>query len=233
MLDQPASSNAAWAIYAATGVRPEWLWPSLWLESNFSPSIENAYGCVGINQLCPVAYRYLQGVDPSVYRTWLASQQLQHVVLPYLRDVVTNEGPVRSATKMQLAQLSPALLRGPVTLDTVIWTSHNGAYGPNSGLDHGHKGYITVGDLALSMQMTAQNPNVQAAIAAAYAVAPPGVGPQTDPVYGNDFGHGGGGGGAGGIVSSPSLAGPIALVLLGLAAIGALAAYDEGLIFSS
>ena len=43
-LDFPAAADALWALYDATGIRPEWILPVLYSESGFNPAIVNSLG---------------------------------------------------------------------------------------------------------------------------------------------------------------------------------------------
>jgi hypothetical protein len=186
MLDWPASGAALWLVSDTLGIRPEWQLPVLYMESGFDPSIVNSIGCVGLNQFCPNssgAYPYI-GVPVAEYRAWPASAQLAGPVLAYWRDA-QRYGPIRSATRLMLAQLGPVLLATATTMGSVVYASPSGAYTGNSGFDTDGKGYFTMQDLANAMANMAATPAVQQALAAAYAQRP-GERP-TDPVYGNDW----------------------------------------------
>ena len=189
-LDWPAFGLALWQVSDTLGIRPEWQLPVLYLESGFDPSIVNSIGCSGLNQFCPNAagqYVYLP-VPVDQYRAWPASQQLAGPVLAYWRDA-QRYGPIRSAARLMLAQLGPALLGSATTLGSVVYAAPSAAYTGNSGLDAAGKGYFTVQDLADAMARASQAPAVQQALAAAYAMRP-GERP-TDPVYGDDWSTGG------------------------------------------
>jgi len=186
MLDWPAFGAALWQVSDTLGIRPEWQLPVLYLESGFDPSIVNSIGCVGLNQFCPNAsgqYPYLP-VPVDQYRAWPASQQLAGPVLAYWRDAL-RYGPIRSAARLMLAQLGPALLATARTLGSVVYAAPGAAYAGNSGFDTAGKGYFTLQDLADAMARSNASPAVQQALASAYAMRP-GERP-ADPVYGDDW----------------------------------------------
>jgi hypothetical protein len=186
MLDWPAFGDALWRVSDALGIRPEWQLPVLHLESGFDPSIVNSIGCVGLNQFCPNAagqFAYLP-VPVDQYRAWPASQQLAGPVLAYWHDAM-RYGPIRSATRLMLAQLGPALLGSAPTPGSVVYAAPGAAYTGNSGFDTAGKGFFTVQDLANAMARESATPAVRQAIANAYAMRP-GEQPE-DPVYGRDW----------------------------------------------
>lgn len=184
MLDWPAFGDALWRVSDATGIRPEWQLPVLYLESGFDPSVVNTIGCVGLNQFCPGSYGQYVSVPVDEYRAWPASQQLAGPVLAYWRDA-QRYGSIRSATRLMLAQLGPALLGSAKTLGSVVYAAPGAAYAGNSGFDAAGKGYFTVQDLADAMTHASRAPAVQQALASAYA-ARPGERPE-DPAYGDDW----------------------------------------------
>lgn len=190
-------SAALWSLYNKTGIRPEWIVPVLASESGLNPAISNLQGYPygGINQ---IAYSYLQarGIDPTTYLTWSASQQLNGVVTGYMQAQVAAFGPLRSGTRVYQSNFLPITLKTATSLDSVLAVKPAGGCGTgrtsniycaNPGLDYTKKGTITVGDLAHFVGKQAALPYVKAVIANAYAAAPAGVGPETDPVYGLDF----------------------------------------------
>ena len=187
-LDWPAFGAALWRVSDQTGIRPEWQLPVISLETakTFDPAIENPGGCVGLNQFCPSAYPHYVGVPVSQYRAWAASKQLGGPILNYWKDAVEAYGPIRSATKLMVAQLGHALLPKAQTLDSVIFASPETAYMANISLDASGKGYITVRDLANALSHHAKTPEVRDAIARAYSMRPRER--PYDPVYGVDFG---------------------------------------------
>src|SRR5271154_4544373 len=132
MLDWPAFGDALWKVSDQLGIRPEWQLPVLSLKSGgtFDPSICNAGGCCGLNQFCPVSYGYVP-VPMDEYRTWTASQQLAGPILNYWRDAM-KYGPIRSSTRLMLAQLGQGLLRTAPSLDSVVFRSPSKEYTSNS-----------------------------------------------------------------------------------------------------
>jgi hypothetical protein len=186
MLDWPAFGDALWRVSDATGIRPEWQLPVLYLESGFDPSIVNPIGCVGLNQFCKRTYAQYVSVPVDQYRAWPASQQLAGPILAYWRNA-QRYGPIRSATRLMLAQLGPALLASAPALDSVVYATPSRAYLSNSGFDTVGKGYFTVQDLAVAMARAIAAPAVRQAVANAYAMRP---GERlSDPVYGSDWGR--------------------------------------------
>lgn len=185
-LDQ-ASYPALWQIADATGIRPEWLLPTLQLESGLNPGVANQAGFpyYGISQINGDFLAAI-GVTPDDYLTWPASQQLQRVVLPYMQSAVNRYGPLRSATRVYQANFLPGTLATATSLGSVLAARGSAVYDANIGLDSNRDGVITVQDLA--DEMAKQLPAVQGAIANAYAVRP-GEFPR-DAVYGDDFGGG-------------------------------------------
>lgn len=193
MLDA-ASYPVLWQISDATGVRPEWLLPVLYNESGLDPSVANGQGYpyYGLNQISG-GWLSQHSITPSDYLTWPASEQLQTVVKAYMAQQIANYGPLRSGTKVALANFYPAALKGASSLTANVLcrparactTPDSDAYCANQGLDADHSGCITVGDLATWVRRAAMTPAVRSAIAAAYALRPSEV--QSDPTLGYDF----------------------------------------------
>jgi hypothetical protein len=187
-LDQPASSDALWAIYDATGIRPEYLLPVIWAESGFQPNVQNYGGApyYGLNQ---VSSNFLaaHGVSPDDYVTWPASRQLSDIVLPYMQGVVSRYGTPHSAIKVEQGNFYPASLATATSLSDAIVSAPSAAYEGNKGLDFESKGFISVGDLGTFLQrgMASSHGAVQSAIDAAYSGRLT-ESPQ-DPIYGTDF----------------------------------------------
>jgi hypothetical protein len=194
---------ALWNLYDKTGIRPEWVVPVLYAESGLNPASVNSLGCVGINQACPNAMAI-----PAGYTGWTASQQMNGLVTPMFQTIQTLYDPIRSGTRCWQANILPATLPStthPSTkrvlpaapyLSSIIATKTSPCpaapqggnyYCANRGLDYTNKGTITVSDLAHFISLKATVPYVKSVIASAYAVAPPGAGPETDPTYGTDF----------------------------------------------
>lgn len=211
MLDQPASSSAFWAIYNATGIRPEFLIPVLSFESGLEPSIPNQAGApyYGIGQNAGSFITQVTGLSPTDYLTKPASYQLQNVVLPYFHAIVSKYGSLPSGVKVYQAEFMPASLQYAPGLDDVITKAPAIEYTDNVGFDRQRKGYITPRDLAAAVASQVSKPAVQQAIAAAYALAPS-MGPPQDPVWGNT-----------GPTFTPKVVAAIALGIVGTAAAAA------------
>ena len=182
-LDFPATANTLWAGYVAGKLpRPEYLLPCLYSESGFSTSVTNSIGCTGLNQLCPFAWPI-----PAGYASWSASQQIAGPITSMFGQLIAKYGPLNSGTRTYLANFLPAYLPKATSLSSVLAVQGGAVYSANSGLDYQKKGAITVGDLSHFIARAAANTTVQSAIAQTYALAPGGVGPQQDPVFGTDF----------------------------------------------
>ncbi len=181
-----ASYAASWAIYDATGVRPEYLWPVLYSESGLNPGIPNAQGApyYGINQASG-SYLATLGITPADYLTWPASRQLTAVVLPMVRSNVARWGPIGSGTRFYQSNFLPATLGSRALMSPLAWAG-SAYYRGNPGLDVWHRGVITVGDLAVMVSRAASSQAVRAAIAASYA-ARPSAGPPLSPALGTDY----------------------------------------------
>ena len=174
---------ALWAMYAQTGIRPEWIVPVLFAESGLNPAAVNSIGCVGINQACPFAVP-----TPADYTSWTASEQLTGVVTPMYQAITAKFGALRSGARVEQANFLPATLPTAKSLGSVLASQGSAVYAGNAGLDWQHKGTITVADLGHFVGKAAAVPYVQSVIGSAYGVAPAGVGAPTDPVLGTDFG---------------------------------------------
>ena len=193
-LDFPASGNALWALYDATGIRPEYLLPVLYSESGFRPDVVNSLGYTGLNQASGQMLASY-GTSSADYSTWPASQQISNVIQPEYNAIQNQLGPIRSATRAYQANFLPATLPLVTTLDGVL--AHQGntnewgagdVYDNNRGFDTAGKGTITLQDLANSVSKSAQSSAVQSALQQTYALRPNET--MQDPVYGTDFGAG-------------------------------------------
>jgi hypothetical protein len=128
-------------------------------ESGLNPQAFNGsgfssgQGAVGINQLAPVNWGYFQnqGLSVSQYQALTADAQLPYV-FAYFQAVMQGHG-LSSISGRDLYWLNflPATYSPHSTDLHVIVTSSSGYYTNNKGLDHGSKGFITAGDLQLSL----------------------------------------------------------------------------------
>ena len=185
-VDMPAFGQALWSGFVAGKLpRPEYLIPVLYSESGLNPAITNSIGCVGINQLCPFAWPI-----PAGYASWSASQQLAGPVTSMFAQLIARYGPLNSGTRVYIANFLPADLPRATSLDFVLASRGGAVYSANAGLDYTNKGNIDVADMAHFVGRAAANSYVKSLIVQTYALAPGGVGPQQDPVYGTDFGSG-------------------------------------------
>lgn len=194
-LDFPASGNALWAIYDATGIRPEYLLPVLYYESAGFQNVQNFGGApyYGIGQNSVADIQQFAGVDPQTYLTWPISRQLATVVKGYFSRIVSMYGPLHSGTRVYQAEYLPGTLPSVTSLDGVLSSAPSAYYEDNKSFDAGGKGYITLGDLQSLVAAKAQAPAVVSAIAQTYALRP-GETPN-DPSLGTDFGAASSGGG--------------------------------------
>jgi len=195
-LDFPASGNALWALYDATGIRPEYLLPPLYYESGGFRNIQNlqGYPYYGINQASvDMLSRY--GLTPDEYLALPISEQIRRVVTPEFVGLQNRYGPIRSGLRVYQANFLPGTLPIIKTLDGVLahegnlneWNAGN-VYGANAGFDKAHKGTITLDDLKNAVTESLATPAVQSAIKQTYALRPGEM--MQDPVYGTDFGPG-------------------------------------------
>jgi hypothetical protein len=191
-----ASYPVLWQIYDQTGIRPEYLLPSLWVESGLNPAIQNLSGApyYGINQASGT-WLQGQGIDPQQYLTWPASQQLSQVVLKY---ALGWPKPLLSGTRVEQANFLGATINGTAGWtaarspnDVVVSDSdlapgqpnaNTADYQGNKGIDTAHKGYITVADLSAFVGKAV--PNLQSVLQQTYALRPSEV--MQDPVLGTD-----------------------------------------------
>jgi hypothetical protein len=175
-----------WALYDASGVRPEWVLPMLYLESGFDPSIPNAAGSqnYGIAQdFGPYLTRH--GIAPADYLKMTAAEQLHAIVVPRLTELSKRWGPLRSATRVYQGNYLPATLKTAPGLASVVAWRGSPEYTANALLDVTKDGAITVSDLAWWMRHEAAEPEAKAAILRAYELRPKET--PSNVVYGQDF----------------------------------------------
>lgn len=175
-----------WALYDASGIRPEWVLPMLYLESGFDPSKPNQAGApyYGLAQdYGPYLERH--GIAAADYLTMSAAEQLSAIVVPRLEGMVKAYGPLKSATRVYQANFLPATLKTAPHLSSVVAWKGSQAYNANAILDASKDGAITVSDLAWWMAVEAAHPEAHDALTRAYALRPTEK-PQNAP-YGGDF----------------------------------------------
>ena len=187
MLLASAAVAALWALYDRTGIRPEWIAPTLYIESGFNPALQNRAGApyygIGQNAAGDIA---AAGATPAEYMTWSAEEQLAEVVTPYFARQVKAFGPLRSGTRVYQANFLPGTLPTARGLSQVIAWRGSAFYAANAAaLDPTRDGAITVSDIALVVARAAAEGEVRAALAQAYALRPSER--MTSPVYGADF----------------------------------------------
>lgn len=186
MLLTSAGVAALWALYDATGIRPEWIAPVLYYESGFDPSLPNRQGApyYGIGQSSHTIVEGL-GVTPSEFLTWSQEEQIRRAVLPYFAGLVHMFGPLRSGARVYQANYQPATLPTVRKLWQVVAWRGSQAYEANRTLDQLRDGAITLSDLALAVQRKAQEPEVIEALAEAYEQRPDEK--PTSPAFGADY----------------------------------------------
>jgi hypothetical protein len=179
--------DALWSIYDATGVRPEYLIPVLYLESGFDPTLQNRAGApyYGIAQTMG-AHLAALGTTPAAFLTLSQGDQIRLAVAPYFANAVRVAGPIRSATRAYLANYLPARLPTVHALTQIVEPGGTAFYNANQGLDPLHHHAIALSDLALMMARSARQAEPKAAIARAYVLRPDRA-PARDAVYGEDF----------------------------------------------
>jgi len=183
----PAAAAALWGLYDACGIRPEWILPTLHIESGFDPSLPNHAGApyYGIAQNGERDIAAAGASSPAEYLTWSQDEQLTRVVTPYFKRLVQLEGPLRSGVRVYQGNYLPGTLRTARTQWQVIAWKGTQAYDANQILDASHDGAITVSDLALVVAQHAATAEVRSAIALAYYLRSNER--PTNPIYGKDF----------------------------------------------
>jgi hypothetical protein len=181
-----AALAALWSLYDATGIRPEWVLPTLWIESGFDPSVQNAQGApyYGIGQTSAGDIAAL-GSTPADFLTWSQADQLTRAVGPYFTRLVASYGPLRSGVRVYQANFQPATLQRVRALFQVVAWRGSPAYEYNRGLDALRDGAITMSDLGIVVERAARRPEVMAAIAAAYVLRPDET--PTNPTLGAEY----------------------------------------------
>lgn len=182
--------QALWSLYDASGVRPEYVIPVLYLESagTFSPAIQNQAGApyYGLAQTSLDTITKL-GMTPATFQALSQGAQLRAAVLPYFASVVATYGPIRSATRAYQANFEPATLAHVRALSQIVDRPGTASYKANAAaLDPLHHGAITLSDLALVMSRAAAAAPSRIATARAYALRPSEA-PARPAVYGDDF----------------------------------------------
>jgi hypothetical protein len=179
---------ALWSLYDATGVRPEYVIPVLYLESGFNPSIANAAGApyYGIGQN-GAGFLAQLGTSPAAYLAMSQGQQIRLAITPYYAAAVkTAGGSIRSATRAYQANFLPATLPSVRGLTQIVARVDTAFYSANRiALDPLRHGAITLSDLALVMARSAAAPEARDATARAYAMRPTET--RREAVYGQDF----------------------------------------------
>lgn len=180
--------QALWAIFDASGIRPEYLVPVLYFESGFDSTKPNAAGApyYGIAQTSGTKLASL-GTSPSAYLAMSQGDQIRLAVAPYFAGVVKSYGPIASATRAEQANFLPASLATVRGLSQVLQWGGSRVYAANAAaLDPRGHGAITLADLAAVMSRAASSAPARAATARAYQLRTTAGAPR-NPVYGTDF----------------------------------------------
>lgn len=142
-------------------------------ESSFDPTAQNAQGCVGLNQICPVSQGVFTNAGYSVsdYLALPVSQQLQVGVFPYWQQQMQNNGASTvSGAELYLINWLPSYYHSGMSSSDTIVDSSSQYY--DASLDIGGKGYITLGDLGTRIQnMESNNPDLWSYLSTQIALA--------------------------------------------------------------
>lgn len=155
-------------LSASLGTDPLDVLKLLLSESSLTPSAKNARGfpagqyAVGINQFAPVNWHFFAPLTAVEYAALTAEEQLPYV-FAYFSALARAHGQSDiSGRDLYWLNFLPATYVPDAPDSHVIVTSISGYYGPNSGLDHGKKGYISAGDLQLSLDAQSSSSLYQA-----------------------------------------------------------------------
>ena len=171
---------ALWDAALASGTRPEVLLAVWYAESGLEPTIQNAIGCIGLNQSCPKPNGPgFPGDDASGYKATPASGQVTAWIKPQLLGLVArNGGPFRSAARYRQANWLPATLataKRPGDIIAAAAGPYAWAYEANRGLDVRGAGAVTLDDLGFGLEQLIDHgaaAPLERAIATAYAHRP-------------------------------------------------------------
>jgi hypothetical protein len=152
----------AWG--AANKVDPEWLLLVLYLESTLHPDVGNSLGYVGLNQLNSSYLRSAFHTEPADYLTWSASEQMIHVVGPWLKRALRGVVP-QSIGHLYAFNIAPSIAYAHGAPETVIFSSPTKEYQKNSGLDYDKSGSITIGDFNKFFERLATRADYKKALA--------------------------------------------------------------------
>lgn len=190
-LDFPSAGVALWNLHDACGIRPEYILPVMWHESNFTPGLvnESSQANWGLIQTSTLQLARIGISDPRAMRSWTASYEIARVVTPVYRGLVQILGPLRNAIRVYQAIFLPATLmpKRPefaVKMDDVITKKPSPFYFGNRGFDTTDKGTITVADVAAVIASALTLWEVRSAIDRAYQVRPFEV--ATNPLIGTE-----------------------------------------------
>jgi hypothetical protein len=148
--DQQAFVKAAQFIAPGEPNAPTWLAAIIDFESNrtWNPSVRNpTSGATGLIQFLPKAWGAVSANWPTTDQLaqMTFAQQLEYVK-KYFVEISRTQGKIRSLADMYLSVFSPkGVGQSP---NTVLYSAGQAGYDQNIGLDHGGKGFITVGDVA-------------------------------------------------------------------------------------
>jgi hypothetical protein len=128
-----------------------------------NPNAQNPNGfpsgqyAVGINQFAPVSWGFFAPLTAVQYGQLTAEQQLPYV-FGYFKHWMNAYGlSTISPRDLYWLNFLPATYVPNATDLHVIVTSSSGNYQNNQSLDHGHKGFITAGDLQLTIDGMSSN----------------------------------------------------------------------------
>lgn len=185
--------TALWKLAHDTGVPAEFFLALLFMESSLNPAVPanpKYPDYHGLNQMNG-AYLRAKGIDPAVYRTWPASQQMTTIVAPFLKQQLGLYGHPIPPTPDGLAVLDalnfvPGQLKKRGSAPDAVLAARGapnpegGWYTANAGLDYDKDGAITIRSIARRLASKWADPVLQDALRRAYAVAPAGYTPPYD-----------------------------------------------------
>jgi hypothetical protein len=171
------------SVAAAVGANPADMLAVMLNESGTNPQQKSFANNNGV----PVAVGLIQFTQASANDLGTSQQALLGMTdvqqLAYVQKYYSNcngGGTYPSTGSLYLATFAPAFLKNGNDADTVIFSKATSGqyYSQNTGLDHGNKGYITVGDMTLQMDLVKQTGAYQELVNAYNAATGSSINPQ-------------------------------------------------------
>ena len=166
MYHTPAFYQQLSKVAASIGASPADMLADVLDESGTNPKAQSLAKSNGQ----PVAVGLIQFTQASAVGLGTTQQALLGMSdtqqLPFVQKYYQNAnygGTYPSTGSLYLATFAPGYLKFGNNPNAVIFTKANGGenYSQNSGLDHGNKGYISVGDMTIQMDAIKQTPAYQ------------------------------------------------------------------------